>query len=105
MHSDADLYESLDSALRSLGEETRNVVISAFEVRRISFRPENVDIKAVDRVLYELFGLGSSAIMVAAGHRLKTKLILGFDESKLTNPVQKILKWLEINGGQERALA
>ncbi len=105
MHSDADLYESLDSALQSLGEETRNIVISAFEARRISFRPEAVDIKAVDRVLYELFGLGSSAIMVAANHRLKTKLVLGFYASKLNNPVQKILKWLEINGGQERAFA
>ncbi len=105
MHSDADLYESLDSALRSLGEETRNIVISAFEARRISFRPEYVDVGAIDRVLYELFGLGSSAIMVAASHRLKTKLVLGFDESKLTSPVQKILKWLEINGGQERAFA
>lgn len=105
MHSDADLYESLDSALRSLGEETRNIVISVFEARRISFRPETVDIKAVDRVLYELFGLGSSAIVVAASHRLNAKLVLGFDESKLTNPVHKILKWLEINGGQERAIA
>lgn len=105
MLSDADLYESLDSALWSLGEETRNIVISAFEVRRISFRPEKVDVKAVDRVLYELFGLGSSAIMVAASRRFSTKLFLGFDESKLANPVQKILKWLEINGGKERAFA
>ncbi len=104
MRSDADLYESLDSALRSLGEETRNIVISTFEARRISFRPENVDTEAVDRVLYELFGLGSSAIMVAANNRLRTKLALGFDESRLTSPVQKILKWLEINGGQERPL-
>ena len=105
MHSDVDLYESLDSALLSLGEETRNIVLSAFELSRTSFRPESVDVKAVDRVLYELFGLGSSAIMVAASHRLSTKLALGFDESKLTNPVHKILKWLETNGGQERAIA
>jgi hypothetical protein len=105
MHSDADLYESLDSALRSLGDETHNIVISAFELRRISFRPESVDVKAVDKVLFELFGLGSSAILVAASHRLNTKLILGFDESKLTNPVHKMLKWLEINGGEERAFA
>jgi hypothetical protein len=43
--------------------------------------------------------------MVAANHRLRTKLALGFDESKLTSPIQKMLKWLEINGGQERTLA
>jgi len=43
--------------------------------------------------------------MVAASRRFSTKLVLGFDESKLANPVQKILKWLEINGGKERAFA
>ncbi|MCI0562188.1 MAG: hypothetical protein MN733_27195 [Nitrososphaera sp.] len=103
MPSDIDLYDSLDSTLWSLGEKTRNLVISAFELNGVSFRPSNVDVKGVDKVLSELFGIGANAIMVTAFDNLNRKLVIGFDDTKIADPVLKIRKWLEINGSREKA--
>jgi hypothetical protein len=105
MPSDSDLYESLDSALASLGFPTRNLVLSVIESRHISFRPDSVDLKSVDRVLIELFGIGSRAIIDLARRRLDSKMLIGFDESRVADPVEKIRMWLEINRSRERRSA
>jgi hypothetical protein len=52
MLRDIDLYESLDATLLSLGEEKRNLVLSALETNGIPFRPSSVDIRSIDRVLF-----------------------------------------------------
>ena len=105
MHSDSDLYESLDSALWALGVPTRNLVISTIESRGLVFRPQAVDFKAVDQVLIELFGIGSNVIIDLAWHRLDSKMLVGFDESRISDPVEKISKWLAFNGNQEQTIA
>jgi hypothetical protein len=103
--SERDLYESLDSALWTLGVPTRNLVISTIESRGLTFRPHEVDFKAVDRVLLELFGIGSSAIMNLAWRRLDSKMLMGFDESRVSDPVEKIKRWLAFSGNQEQTIA
>jgi hypothetical protein len=96
MLRDIDLYESLDATLWSLGEEKRNLVISALEANGVPFRPSSIDIRSVDRVLFELFGMGSEALMVLAYGRLNKKMVIGFDDSKVGNAVDKIRKWIEV---------
>lgn len=96
MLRDIDLYESLDATLLSLGEEKRNLVLSALETNGIPFRPSSVDIRSIDRVLFELFGMGSEALMVLAYGRLNKKMVIGFDDSKVGNAVDKIRKWIEL---------
>jgi hypothetical protein len=103
--SDADIYESLDSALWDLGAPTRDLVISAIESNGVLFRLQAVDIKSVDRVLIELLGVGSNAIIDAAFHRLNSRLVIGFDESRVSDPVEKIRIWLEVNGNREKKVA
>ena len=103
--SDSDLYESLDSALSSLGIPTRNLVLCILESRGISFRPHSVDLKAVDHVLIELFGIGSGAIIDLAYQRMGSKLLIGFDDSQISDPVEKIRKWLEVNSNREQTIA
>jgi hypothetical protein len=98
MLGDAVLYESLDATLFSLGKHTRDLVISTFEAKHVTFRPQSVDAEKVDRVLYDLFGMGSDAIMVSAYDRLNRRLAIGFDDSLTRSSVEKIRKWLEING-------
>ena len=93
---DIELYESLDATLRLLGEQQRNLVITTLESNGISFRPSNIDIRSVDRVLFELFGTGSEALMVSAYCRLYKKQQLGFDDTEIANAVDKIRKWLEV---------
>lgn len=105
MLSDGDLYESLDSALWELGLPTRNLVISTIESRGASFRPQAVDIAAIDKVLIELFGIGSAAIIGLAYERLNSRLRIGFDESRVSDPVEKIRKWLDVNGNGEQTVA
>lgn len=103
---DRDLYESLDATLRSLGEEKRNLVISTLEANGISFRPNSVDVRSIDRILFELFGMGSDALMILAYGRLNKKLLIGFDDSQVANAVDKIRKWVEItnsNNGRNPA--
>jgi hypothetical protein len=95
--SDADIYESLDSALWALGSQTRDLVVFTIESRGIQFRPHSVDVKSVDKILIELFGIGSSAITDLACNRLHSKLLIGFDESRISDPVEKIKIWLEVN--------
>lgn len=104
MPSDADIYESLDSALSALGAPTRDLVISAIESKGVLFRPQAVDVKSVDRVLIELFGVGSNAIIEAACHRLNSRLVIGFDESRVSDPVEKIRIWLEVNSNREKTV-
>jgi hypothetical protein len=96
MLRDIDLYESLDATLLSLGEEKRNLVLSALETNGIPFRPSSVDIRSIDRVLFELFGMGSEVLMVLAYGRLNKKMVIGFDDSKVGNAVDKIRKWIEL---------
>ena len=93
---DRDLYESLDATLRSLGKEQRNLVIAALEANKVSFRPGNTDARSVDRVLFELFGMGSEALMVSAYSRPSKKMLIGFDDSEIANAIDKIRKWLEV---------
>ena len=93
---DIDLYESLDATLRSLGQDQRNLVIATLESNGIPFRPSNIDIRSIDRVLFELFGMGSEALMVSAYGRLYKKMQLGFDDTEIANAVDKIKKWLEV---------
>ena len=99
------MYESLDSALWALGVPTRNLVISTIESRGLVFRPQAVDFKAADQVLIELFGIGSNVIIDLAWHRLDSKMLVGFDESRISDPVEKISKWLAFNGNQEQTIA
>ena len=103
--SEADIYESLDSALWALGSQTHDLVISMMESNEIVFRPHAVDIKSVDKVLIELFGVGSTAIINLACHRLHSKLLIGFDESRVSDPVEKIKIWLEVNSNRRRTIA
>jgi hypothetical protein len=103
--SEADIYESLDSALWALGSQTRNLVISTIESNGILFRPHAVDVKSVDKILIELFGIGSNAIIDLACHRLHSKLLIGFDESRISDPVEKIKVWLEVNNNTRRTIA
>lgn len=105
MPSDTDVYESLDSALWALGPPTRDLIISAIESRGVLFRPQAVDIKSVDRILIELFGIGSNAIIDLARHRLNSRLVIGFDESRVSDPVEKIRIWLEVNSNREKTVA
>lgn len=98
MLGDAVLYESLDATLSSLGRHTRDLVISTFEAKRVTFRPQSVDAEKVDRVLYDLFGMGSDSIMISAYGRLTKRRALGFDDSLTQSSVEKIRKWLEVNG-------
>lgn len=93
---DRDFYESLDATLRSLGEEQRNLVISTLESNGIPFRPGNVDISSVDKVLFELFGTGSEALMISVYSRLSKKKKIGFDDTEITSAVDRIRKWLEV---------
>jgi hypothetical protein len=93
---DRDLYESLDATLRSLGKEQRNLVIATLEANRIPFRPGSVDVRSIDRVLFELFGMGSEALMVSTYSRLCRKMMLGFDDGEITSAIDKIRKWLEV---------
>ena len=69
------------------------------------FRPQAVDVKSVDRILIELFGFGSDAIIDLAWSRLNSRLVMGFDESKVTDPVEKIRIWLEVNSNREESVA
>ena len=101
MPSDTEIYESLDSALWALGEATRNLVISSIESRGALFRPHAVDMKSVDQILMELFGVGSNAIIDLAQHRLHSKLAIGFDESRISSPVEKIQLWLRVNKSEQ----
>ena len=103
--SEADIYESLDSALWALGSQTHDLVISMIESKGTLFRPHAVDIKSVDKILIELFGIGSSAIIDLARHRLHSKLLIGFDESRISDPVEKIKIWLEVNSSRRRKIA
>lgn len=103
--SDADIYESLDSALWALGEPTRNLVILSIESRGVLFRPNAVDMKSVDQILMDLFGVGSNAIIDFARGRLHSKLVIGFDESRVSNPVEKIQLWLKVNNNGEQSTA
>ncbi|MGI0037476.1 MAG: hypothetical protein ACRD99_03880 [Nitrososphaera sp.] len=105
MPSDTDIYESLGSALLALGAPTRDLVISALESKGILFRPQAVDIKSVDQILIELFGVGSNAIIDLACHRLDSRLLIGFDESQISDPVEKIRIWLEVNGNRGNKVA
>lgn len=98
MLGDTVLYESLDATLSSLGKHTRDLVISTFEAKHATFRPHSVDAEQVDKVLYDLFGMGSYAIMISAYGRLDRRLAIGFDDSFTQSSVEKIRKWLEING-------
>ena len=91
-----DLYESLDATLRSLGKEQRNLVIATLETNNIPFRPDHIDARSVDRVLFELFGTGSEALMISAYSRLCRKTIIGFDDSEVASAIDKIRKWLEV---------
>ena len=93
---DRDLYESLDATLRSLGKEQRNLVIATLEANRIPFRPGDIDIRSVDKVLFELFGMGSEALMISAYSRLCRKMMIGFDDSEIASSIDKIRKWLEV---------
>ena len=68
------------------------------------FRPQAVDIGSVDKVLIELFGIGSKAIIGLACRRLKEKMVVGFDESRVSNPVEKIKMWLEMNSNREQSV-
>jgi len=89
------LYQSLDSALWRLGERPRKVVISILYARRIVFTPQKVDVDAIDQVLFELFGVGAKAIMAVAADKAYRNATLGFDDSAITSPVEKIVKFLE----------
>jgi hypothetical protein len=102
MPGDADLYESLDAELSSLGEKTRSLVISTLEAKGVLFRPQSLDAEKIDEILRELFGTGSDAIMSSAHNRLQQKLVLGFDESQMAGSLQKIKKWLETNQEKTR---
>ncbi|MEW6603274.1 MAG: hypothetical protein AB1351_01130 [Thermoproteota archaeon] len=93
---DRDFYESLDATLRSLGEDQRKLVITALESSGVPFRPGNIDIGSVDRVLFELFGIGSEALMTYTYSRLRKKMLIGFDDTEIANAVDKIRKWLEV---------
>jgi hypothetical protein len=98
---DRDLYESLDATLWSLGEEARSVVISSLEADGIPFRPDCVDIRSIDRVLFELFGIGSDALMIEAYRRLNKRRAIGFDDSRIASAVDKIRKWIEITNAAQ----
>src|SRR5688572_22369310 len=102
MLKDRDLYESLDATLRSLGEEKRNLVISILEANDIPFRPNSVDVRSIDRILFELFGMGSEALMVLAYGRLNKRMVIGFDDTQVANAVDKIRKWVEITSNNGR---
>lgn len=93
---DRDLYESLDATLRSLGKEQRNLVIATLEANNIPFRPGNIDARSVDRVLFELFGMGSEALMISTYGRLCKKTMIGFDDTQVASAIDKIRKWLEV---------
>ena len=103
--SDKDIYESLDSALWALGSHVHDLVISTIESRGIQFRPDAIDQKLVDKVLVEFFGIGSAAIIDLARSRLYSKLSVGFDESLISDPVEKIKMWIEVNCNQRQTLA
>lgn len=96
MLRDKDIYESLDATLWSLGKEARSVVISTLEADRIPFRPDCVDIRSIDRVFFELFGVGSDALMIEAYRRLNKRLAIGFDDSRIASAVDKMRKWIEV---------
>lgn len=98
MLGDAVLYESLDATLFSLGKHTRDLVISTFKAKHVMFRPQSLDAEKVGGVLYDLFGMGSGAIMISAYDRLNRRLAIGFDDSLTRSSVEKIRKWLEVNG-------
>jgi hypothetical protein len=49
--------------LWSLGREQRSLVISALEANEVQFRPDGIDIRSIDRVLFELFGTGSLILL------------------------------------------
>jgi hypothetical protein len=93
---DRDIYESLDATLRSLGREQRSLVIATLEANKIPFRPGNIDIRSIDRVLSELFGMGSEALMISTYSRLCRKMMLGFDDGEIAGAIDKIRKWLEV---------
>lgn len=97
-----DFYESLDATLRSLGEDQRNLVIAALESNGVPFRPGNIDIRSVERVLFRLFGMGSEALMTYASDRLYKKILLGFDDTEIASAVDKIRKWLEVSALKTR---
>ncbi len=99
-----DLYESLDSALWSLGATTHDLVVSTMESRGVLFRPSQVDTKAVDRILIELFGVGSFSIIVLANQRLRSKMLIGFDDSRINDPVEKIQRWLKVSSNPKQAV-
>ena len=102
MPYDRELYESLDSAISSLGIPTRNLVLSKMESQGVAFRPQDVDLDGVDCILIELFGVGSVAIMDLARRNLGSRLIIGFDDSRMQNPVDKIKMWLEVHGTRDQ---
>ena len=102
MLKDIDLYESLDATLWSLGEEKRSLVIATLEANGIPFRPSSVDVRSIDRVLFELFGMGSGALMVLAYSRLNKKMVIGFDDTQVANAVDKIRKWIEVTSNDGR---
>lgn len=99
---DIDLYESLDATLRSLGQEQRNLVIATLEANGIPFRPGNMDIRSIDKVLFQLFGTGSEALMVSAYGRLTKKMMIGFDDTEIASAIDKIRKWLEVTPETQR---
>ncbi len=102
MPSDRELYESLDSAISSLGIPTRNFVLSKMESRGVAFRPQELDLEGVDSVLIELFGVGSLAILDLARRNLGSRMVIGFDDSRMQNPVDKIKMWLEVHGNRDQ---
>jgi len=88
--------------LWSLGRETRSIVISILEANGIPFRPDRIDPASIDRVLFELFGMGSDAMMIEAHRRLDKKMVRGFDDSQIASAVDKIRKCIEVKNTSQR---